>query len=79
MTNTLRIYRSQQTELLDEHFSGSPEHLRAAYETALERYDHYENQPLLNLVRGSRGIRVSRGSKGTQTCSRPNGLAGTRC
>lgn len=41
MANTIRIYRSKQSEALDARFSGSPEHLRTVYETALELYDRY--------------------------------------
>jgi hypothetical protein len=41
MGNTIRIYRSKQSEALDARFSGSPEKLRAIYETALDLYARY--------------------------------------
>jgi hypothetical protein len=41
MANTIRIYRSKQSEALDARFSGSPEQLRTVYETALQLYDRY--------------------------------------
>jgi len=44
MTNEIRIYKSFQAEELDRFCSGSPEELRAKYETALRLYDDFEGR-----------------------------------
>ncbi len=50
MANTVRIYKTKQSEELDEHFSGSADQLRGIYTTALHRYEEYDDQPLTAMV-----------------------------
>ena len=66
--NTIRIYRSKQSEALDARFNGSPEELRVIYQTALDLYEQYESQSLSDMV----NCRASRGTMGQPPSSAPS-------